>query len=220
MRVTAAGARTFVLYRRIRGRPTRITLGRLRQHEYSGCAQGHAAALLGQVAAGVDVVAEIKAARIRGRTVGDAFRHLAFRSRSTGSGPGRTTSDCGNCGLERPLSRTRPCCGGRHSPELERLTQSIGSAASADSQQVSRASFDCLGSTPCGAVRCRRIPCAWSNGSREQPRAQRCATMKLPGLASSRSCEESATWRHDFSRHCSPASAARIWRACVGMNWI
>jgi integrase len=72
MRVTKGGARTFVVYRRMQGRPTRINLGALGAISIPD-ARRAAQRVSGQVAAGVDVFAERKAARLKARTVGDAF---------------------------------------------------------------------------------------------------------------------------------------------------
>jgi integrase len=73
MRITKAGARTFVLYRRIKGRPVRITLGAVGSMSIPD-ARRAAQQWVGQAAAGIDVVAKIKAARMRGRTAGDVFK--------------------------------------------------------------------------------------------------------------------------------------------------
>lgn len=122
LRVTAAGARTFVLYRRIRGRPTRITLGAFGSMSIPD-ARKATQQRLGQVAAGVDVVAEIKAARIRGRTVGDAFDTwltVAMHRKRSWEDDKRLWE----LWMEKPL-RSRPVAE-VDTAELERLTQSIG----------------------------------------------------------------------------------------------
>jgi integrase len=72
MRVTKAGARTFVLFRRIRGRPVRMKLGSVGSMSIPD-ARKAAQQIAGRAAAGTDVVAERAAARVRGRTVGNAF---------------------------------------------------------------------------------------------------------------------------------------------------
>ena len=72
MRVTPGGARTFVLYRRLNGRPTRINLGAVDGMSVLD-ARKAVQQIAGKVAAGVNIVAERRAARVRGRTVGDAF---------------------------------------------------------------------------------------------------------------------------------------------------
>jgi integrase len=72
MRVTKAGARTFVLFRRIHGRPVRMKLGSVGSMSIPD-ARKAAQQIAGKAAAGADVVAERAAARLRGRTVGDAF---------------------------------------------------------------------------------------------------------------------------------------------------
>jgi integrase len=72
MRVTKAGAKTFVLFRRIRGRPVRMKLGSVGSMSIPD-ARKAAQQISGRAAAGTDVVAERAAARLRGRTVGDAF---------------------------------------------------------------------------------------------------------------------------------------------------
>jgi len=78
MRVTKAGAKTFVLFRRIHGRAVRMKLGSFGSMSIPD-ARKAAQQIAGKAAAGVDVVAERAAARARGRTVGDAFSAwLAF----------------------------------------------------------------------------------------------------------------------------------------------
>lgn len=78
LRVTKAGARTFVLFRRLNGRTVRMKLGSLGSMSIPD-ARKAAQQIAGKAAAGVDVVAERAAARARGRTVGDGFATwLAF----------------------------------------------------------------------------------------------------------------------------------------------
>ncbi len=72
MRVTKGNARTYVLYRRIKGRPERVNLGSVGAASIPDVRKA-AQRVSGQVAAGVDVMAERKAARMKARTVGDAF---------------------------------------------------------------------------------------------------------------------------------------------------
>lgn len=72
MRVTKAGARTFVLFRRIHGRPVRMKLGSVGSMSIPD-ARKAAQQITGKAAGGADVVAERAAARVRGRTVGDAY---------------------------------------------------------------------------------------------------------------------------------------------------
>jgi integrase len=72
MRVTKAGARTFVLFRRFNGRTVRMKLGTLGSMSIPD-ARKAAQQISGKAAAGVDVVAERAEARARGRTIGDAF---------------------------------------------------------------------------------------------------------------------------------------------------
>jgi integrase len=72
MRVTKGNARTYVLYRRMHGRPVRVTLGSFGATSIPDVRKA-AQRVSGQVAAGVDVMAERKAARMKARTVGDAF---------------------------------------------------------------------------------------------------------------------------------------------------
>jgi hypothetical protein len=72
MRVTKAGARTFVVFRRIHGRPVRMKLGSVGSLSIPD-ARKAAQQIAGRAAAGVDVVAERAAARARGRTIGNAF---------------------------------------------------------------------------------------------------------------------------------------------------
>jgi integrase len=123
MRVTKAGARTFVLYRRIRGRPQRVTLGSFATLAI-GDARKAVQRISGDLAAGVDVVAERRAARLRGRTVRDAFNTwlgIAKHRKRSWSDDKRLWE----LWLDRPL-------GGRPlqeigTAELERVTQAIGS---------------------------------------------------------------------------------------------
>ena len=61
-----------MLYRRIQGRPARINLGAFGSTSIPDVRKA-AQRISGQAAAGVDVMAERKAARMRARTVGDAF---------------------------------------------------------------------------------------------------------------------------------------------------
>jgi integrase len=78
LRITKAGARTFVLFRRVGRRTLRMKLGPLGGMSIPD-ARRAAQQINGKVAAGVDVVAEMASARARGRTVGDAFATwLAF----------------------------------------------------------------------------------------------------------------------------------------------
>ena len=74
MRVTKGGARTFVYYKRIRGPPSRINLGPFRGMNIVD-ARRAAQQITGQIAAGIDVLAERRASKIKARTVGDAFRN-------------------------------------------------------------------------------------------------------------------------------------------------
>ena len=78
MRVTSAGARTFVLFRRLGGRPVRMKLGSVHGMSITD-ARKAAQQIAGRAAAGIDVIAERAAARARGRTIADAFdTWLAF----------------------------------------------------------------------------------------------------------------------------------------------
>jgi integrase len=124
VRVTAAGSRTFVFYRRINGRPARINLGPVNSMTIVG-ARNAAKRIAGQVAAGVDVVAERKAARVRGRTVGDAYTSwlaiAAHRKRSW-----RDDKRLWEIWLERPLGKRS--IAEVTTTELERVTQEIGRA--------------------------------------------------------------------------------------------
>jgi len=72
MRVTRAGVRTFVFFRRVNGRVVRMKLGPVAGTSIDD-ARDAARQLMGKTAAGVDIVAERAAARVRGRTVADAF---------------------------------------------------------------------------------------------------------------------------------------------------
>ena len=72
VRVTAAGTKTYILARRINGRPQRVTLGKVGNMTLVD-ARKAAEVMNGRVAAGVDVVAEHKAARVKGATLGHLF---------------------------------------------------------------------------------------------------------------------------------------------------
>jgi integrase len=72
LRVTKAGAKTFVLFRRFSGRTVRMKLGTLGSMSIPG-ARKAAQQIVGRAAAGIDVVAERVAARTKGRTVADAY---------------------------------------------------------------------------------------------------------------------------------------------------
>ncbi|WP_445144378.1 tyrosine-type recombinase/integrase [Dyella sp. Tek66A03] len=73
LRITANGARTFVLYRRIKGRPERVTLGKVGMLSL-GAARDAARAWIGRAAMGVDVRAQVKRDRMRGATVAHLFK--------------------------------------------------------------------------------------------------------------------------------------------------
>lgn len=78
LRVTAAGARTFILFRRFNGRTVRMKLGSAASMSIPD-ARKAVQQIAGRAAAGIDVVAERRAARTRGRTTADAFETwLAF----------------------------------------------------------------------------------------------------------------------------------------------
>jgi integrase len=122
MRVTQAGARTFVLYKRINGRPTRITLGRVQGMSIPD-ARRAAQRITGQVAGGTDVLAERRAARIRGRTVADAFSSwLAIAMHKKRSW--RDDKRLWELWLAKPLAR-RPLCEVSTS-DLQRIMQDVG----------------------------------------------------------------------------------------------
>jgi integrase len=122
MRVTKAGARTFVLYRRIRGRPTRITLGPITGMTIPD-ARRAVQRILGQVAAGIDVAAERRQARLRGRTIAEVFGvWLSLAQRQKRSW--RDDKRLWEIWLVGPLGR-RPIAEVT-TPELERLIQQIG----------------------------------------------------------------------------------------------
>jgi integrase len=72
LRITKAGARTFVFFRRIHGRTVRMKLGPYGSMSIPD-ARKAAQQITGKAASGIDVVAERAAARARSRTVGDAF---------------------------------------------------------------------------------------------------------------------------------------------------
>lgn len=73
LRISATGARTFVLYRRIMGRPERVTLGKVSALSL-GAARDAARAWSGRAAMGANVRAEIKHSRMRGATVAQLFK--------------------------------------------------------------------------------------------------------------------------------------------------
>jgi integrase len=78
MRVTKSGTRTFVFFGRLHGRTVRMRLGSVASMTILD-ARKAAKQIAGRAASGVNVVAERAAARVRGRTVGDAFASwLAF----------------------------------------------------------------------------------------------------------------------------------------------
>lgn len=78
MRVTHAGARTFVLFGRLNGRVVRMKLGSVGSMSIPD-ARKAVQQLAGKAAGGTDIVAERAAARARGRRVADAFNTwLAF----------------------------------------------------------------------------------------------------------------------------------------------
>jgi integrase len=122
MRVTKAGARTFVFYRWISGRPVRITLGPVASMSIPD-ARKAAQQIAGRAAAGVDVVAERAAARVRDRTVGDAFETwlaaAKHRKRSW-----EDDKRLWELWLEKRL--TRRTLAEVNTGELERITQAIG----------------------------------------------------------------------------------------------
>lgn len=72
VRVTPGGTRSFVLVKKIAGRPHRVTLGR---HPGLSLGEARRAArrILGEIAAGVDVVTEAKARRLRGVTLAEVW---------------------------------------------------------------------------------------------------------------------------------------------------
>lgn len=72
LRVTSTGIKTYVLYRRVNGKPSRINLGRMRALTLAG-ARDAAHQLNGQLAAGVDVVKKRKESRKKHVTVGQLF---------------------------------------------------------------------------------------------------------------------------------------------------
>lgn len=80
VRVTTAGVRTFVLIKKVDGKPQRITLGRFPGLRL-GAARQAARQWIGKIAAGVDVVQEIKAQRARKRTLADEWSHYLERIR-------------------------------------------------------------------------------------------------------------------------------------------
>ena len=72
VRITATGSKSFVLYSRVNGRPKRITLGKVGTLSLPE-ARTAAAQLIGQAAAGADVVAERKAQRTKNITMQELF---------------------------------------------------------------------------------------------------------------------------------------------------
>jgi len=72
LRITATGAKSYALYRRVKGKPVRITLGRINAMTLA-CARDAARQLNGQLAAGVDVVQQRKDTRKKHITVGELF---------------------------------------------------------------------------------------------------------------------------------------------------
>lgn len=72
LRVTPKGAKSYVLRRRINGKSERITLGKFDAITLQA-ARDAAGRYSGKIAAGVDVIAERKAARTKGVTAGELF---------------------------------------------------------------------------------------------------------------------------------------------------
>ena len=72
LRATGGGAKTFIVEKRIAGKNRRMTLGRYGALTVEQ-ARREAQKLLGQIAAGVNPVAEKEQARLRGATIGDAY---------------------------------------------------------------------------------------------------------------------------------------------------
>ncbi len=96
LRVTPKGVRTFVVVKKIAGRTQRITLGRwpgLRLAE----ARRAATRIIGEIAAGLDPVAQRKAARLRAETCNDFWpqylAHIKRKNRSWARDEQRWKSD-------------------------------------------------------------------------------------------------------------------------------
>jgi integrase len=122
MRVTKGGARTFVLYKRIHGRPTRMNLGTVGSISIPG-ARRAVQRLLGEAAAGVDVVKERRAARVRGRTLHDAFSSwLAVAKQHKRSW--KDDKRLWELWLAKPLGRRSMA--EVTTPDLQRIAQGIG----------------------------------------------------------------------------------------------
>jgi len=85
IRVTKAGARTFVVVKKVHGKTERLTLGRFPGLRLEGARQA-AAGILGELAQGKDPVASRKAARARKMTLADLWpaylAHLKRRNRT------------------------------------------------------------------------------------------------------------------------------------------
>jgi len=72
LRITTSDIRTYVLYRRMNGKPVRISLGRMRAITLAG-ARDAAQQLNGQLAAGVNIVKHRKESRKKHITIGQLF---------------------------------------------------------------------------------------------------------------------------------------------------
>jgi integrase len=104
VRVMPSGVKTFVYYRNIRGKPTRITLGRVGGLTLAD-ARKACAELDGQRAAGRDPAAERKAERQRGATVGELFRQWSDGAKARGLRSLPDETRLWRLHLEKPLAR-------------------------------------------------------------------------------------------------------------------
>ncbi|RLA18375.1 MAG: hypothetical protein DRQ62_13700 [Gammaproteobacteria bacterium] len=73
VRVSASGSRTYILYKKVNGKPQRITLGKV---GVIGLAEARKAAikLNGEVAGGIDIVKAKKEAKVKQITVGELYK--------------------------------------------------------------------------------------------------------------------------------------------------
>ncbi len=72
LRVTASGTKTFIVEKRVKGRVRRISLGRYGELTAEQ-ARKEAQKVLGQIATGLDPAVERRRARLRGKTLAEAF---------------------------------------------------------------------------------------------------------------------------------------------------
>lgn len=93
MAVTSAGVKSFQVYRKVRGKPVRVTLGRFPDMTIEQ-ARRNAQAALSTMAEGISPNLEKKAARARSVTLGEVFKdYLEVRTKGEKSLKPRTVLD-------------------------------------------------------------------------------------------------------------------------------